>query len=63
MNEKTLMREKALNDVRMMWNQLEFAAMLKHPVMGGAVTETLRDTNPRMLRKLQAINKSLENGA
>lgn len=59
---KTTRKERALNDVRMMCKKLEFAAMLKHPVLGLAVTETLRDTNPRMLRGLQALNKSLENG-
>lgn len=60
--KKTTLEERALNDVRMMWNKLEFAAMLKHPVLGLAVTETLQDTNPRMLRTLQNLNKSLEQG-
>ena len=47
--------------IRQLYAVLEMAAMLKHPVMGKAVTATLRDTNPRMLRKLETVNKSLEN--
>lgn len=52
---------KIIEYIRNMYSVLEMAAMLKHPVMGKAVTATLRDTNPRMLRKLETVNKSLEN--
>ena len=48
--------------IRNMYSVLELAAVLKHPVMGMAYTATLKDTNPRLLRKLDAVNKSLENG-
>lgn len=52
---------KIIEYIRNMYSVLEMAAALKHPVMGKAYVATLRDTNPRLLRKLDAVNKSLEN--
>lgn len=51
---------KVIQYIRTMYSVLELAAVLKHPVMGMAYTATLKDTNPRLYRKLDAVNKSLE---
>jgi len=52
---------KIIEYIRNMYSVLEMAAALKHPVIGKAYVAKLRDTNPRLLSKLDAVNKSLEN--
>ena len=54
-------KEIALQDARTMYHMLELAAALKHPIMGKAFANTLKDTDARLYRKLVQINKSLEN--
>ena len=53
--------KKVIEYIRTMYNLLELAAALKHPIMGKAFSATLHDTDARMYRKLVALNKSLEN--
>lgn len=54
-------KEIALQEVRSMYNKLELAAALKHPVMGRAFANTLLDTDARLYRTLTTLNKELEN--
>lgn len=44
-----------------MYNKLELAAALKHPVMGRAFANTLLDTDARLYRTLTTLNKELDN--
>lgn len=53
-------KEVALQEVRSMYNKLELAAALKHPIMGRAFANTLLDTDARLYRTLTTLNKSLE---
>jgi hypothetical protein len=53
-------KEIALQEVRSMYNKLELAAALKHPVMGRAFANTLLDTDARLYRTLTTLNKSLD---
>ena len=53
-------KQELLDTVRTMYHMLELAAALKHPIMGRAFANTLKDTDARLYRTLVQINKSLE---
>ena len=59
--KKKTAEQRALDDARLMYHRLELAAALKHPVMGKALANTLKDTDPRMFRMLDGLNNLLEN--
>jgi hypothetical protein len=53
-------KQELLTAVRTMYSMLELAAALKHPIMGKAFSNTLKDTDARLYRTLVKLNNSLE---